>query len=57
MAVRDEELPELDELVRSSCHYNVKGGAESKVGKINVLMQAYIARPRIESFSLTADCM
>jgi activating signal cointegrator complex subunit 3 len=57
MAVRDEELPELDELVRTSCHFSVKGGAETKVGKINVLMQAYVARPRIESFSLTADMM
>ncbi|GAX76248.1 hypothetical protein CEUSTIGMA_g3692.t1 [Chlamydomonas eustigma] len=57
MMVREEELPELDELVRQGCHYPVKGGPENKHGKINVLMQAYVSRLRIDSFSLTADMM
>lgn len=40
LAVRDEELPELDTLVRDACPYDVKGGgADSKQGKANVLLQ------------------
>ena len=56
MAVREDELPELDALARD-CPYDVRGGAENKQGKINILLQAYIARARMESFSLTADMM
>jgi hypothetical protein len=37
--VRDEELPELDTLVREACPYEVKGGSENKQGKANVLLQ------------------
>ena len=33
----------------------VKGGVENKIGKVNVLLQAYISRARVDSFSLTAD--
>ncbi|CAL8464110.1 g3645 [Coccomyxa elongata] len=57
MAVREEELPELDNLVRSACPFEVKGGPENKHGKINILLQAYVSRARMESFSLTADMM
>ncbi|EIE24813.1 Sec63-domain-containing protein [Coccomyxa subellipsoidea C-169] len=57
MAVREDELPELDALVRSACPFDVKGGPENKHGKINILLQAYISRVRMESFSLTADMM
>ena len=39
LAVRDEELPELDTLVREACPYEVKGGSENKQGKANVLLQ------------------
>lgn len=42
MAVREEELPELDNLVRSACPFDVKGGAENKHGKINILLQVSI---------------
>ncbi|KAK9846320.1 hypothetical protein WJX81_001437 [Elliptochloris bilobata] len=56
MAVREDELPELDALARD-CPYDVRGGAENKQGKINILLQAYISRARMESFSLTADMM
>lgn len=37
--MRDEELPELDTLVREACPYEVKGGSENKQGKANVLLQ------------------
>ena len=56
MAVREDELPELDALARD-CPYDVRGGAENKHGKINILLQAYISRARMDSFSLTADMM
>jgi activating signal cointegrator complex subunit 3 len=37
--VREEELPELERLLRETCPYEVKGGVENKHGKINILMQ------------------
>lgn len=37
--MREEELPELDTLVRDACQYDIKGGAENKQGKANVLLQ------------------
>lgn len=39
MAVRDEELPELDNLAREACPFDIKGGSENKHGKINILLQ------------------
>ena len=38
LAMRDEELPELDELARA-CPFDPRGGAESKQGKANILLQ------------------
>jgi len=55
LAVRDEELIELDGLARSACPYDPRGGSENKHGKANILLQAYISRTRMESFSLIAD--
>lgn len=52
--VRDEELPELDELARA-CSFHPKGGAETKHGKANILLQSFVSRSKIESFSLIAD--
>ena len=40
MAVREEELPELDALARDACHFDIKGGPENKHGKVNILLQA-----------------
>jgi hypothetical protein len=40
IAVREEEMPELDALSRSVCPHDIKGGAENKHGKVNVLLQA-----------------
>ncbi|GIL81339.1 hypothetical protein Vretifemale_10405, partial [Volvox reticuliferus] len=58
LVLREEELPELDEMSRN-VPYKVKGlgGNDNKSGKANVLMQAWISRARVESFSLTADLM
>lgn len=41
IAVREEELPELDALSRSACPVDIKGGAENKHGKVNVLLQVH----------------
>ncbi|KAL4422681.1 hypothetical protein ABPG75_008878 [Micractinium tetrahymenae] len=57
LAVREEELPELDTLAREACPFDIKGGSENKQGKANILLQSYISRARVESFSLTADLM
>lgn len=48
LALREEELPELDTLTRESCPYEVKGGSENKQGKANVLLQVG-AHPSIHS--------
>ena len=39
MAIREDELPELDALARDACHFDVKGGPENKHGKVNILLQ------------------
>lgn len=39
LQVREEEMPEVEKLLRNSCPYDVKGGMENKVGKVNILMQ------------------
>ena len=39
MAIREEELPELDTLARDACHFDIKGGPENKHGKVNILLQ------------------
>jgi activating signal cointegrator complex subunit 3 len=52
--VREDELPELDTLARG-CDYEVRGGPETKHGKASILLQTYVARENLESFSLIAD--
>lgn len=39
VAVREEELPELDELARTACPHEVKGGVENSQGKVSILLQ------------------
>ena len=55
--VRDEELPELERLSRSSacCPLEVKGGLENVAGKANVLMQTLISGRRVSAFTLVSD--
>lgn len=52
--VRDDELPELDQLSRG-CNYEIKGGTETKHGKTSVLLQTFVSREKLDSFSLMAD--
>jgi activating signal cointegrator complex subunit 3 len=52
--VRDDELPELDTLARG-CTFEVKGGSETKHGKASILLQTFVSREKLDSFSLIAD--
>lgn len=53
--VRDEELEELDQLLCNYCELPAAGGAENSYGKINILLQTYISRGEVDSFSLISD--
>ena len=52
--MREDELSEL-ELHLDNCWLPVKGGVENAYGKVNILLQTYISRGTVESFSLTSD--
>ncbi|KAJ8288293.1 hypothetical protein COCON_G00009520 [Conger conger] len=53
--VRDEEMEELEQLLHNYCELPVAGGAENGYGKINILLQSYIGRGEVDSFSLISD--
>nr|CAD1837931.1 unnamed protein product [Ananas comosus var. bracteatus] len=53
--VREEEQDELENLSKRLCPLEVKGGPTDKHGKISILIQVYISRGSIESFSLISD--
>ncbi|MCJ8728529.1 hypothetical protein PDJAM_G00005490 [Pangasius djambal] len=53
--VRDEELEELEQLLCSFCELPAAGGVENGYGKINILLQTYIGRGDVDSFSLISD--
>ena len=53
--MREDELPELEQHLSESCVTDVKGGAENEYGKVNILLQAYISKAAVESFSLISD--
>ncbi|XP_014260585.1 activating signal cointegrator 1 complex subunit 3 [Cimex lectularius] len=55
LKVREDEMGELDEILSNNCEYDVAGGKENLHGKVNILMQAYLSRKRINSFSLVSD--
>lgn len=55
MQVRDEEMDELDQLQNEYCEYIPKGGSENIHGKVNILLQAFLSRGRVKSFSLISD--
>ena len=52
--VRDEEIPEL-RMLEESCWFPVVGGPGNPHGKVNTLLQTYISRKRVETFSLISD--
>ncbi|KAG9154776.1 hypothetical protein Leryth_014281 [Lithospermum erythrorhizon] len=55
IVIRDEEHNELESLMRTSCPLEVKGGLSNKQGKVSILIQVYISRGSLDSFSLVSD--
>uniref|UniRef100_A0A3B4YF91 Activating signal cointegrator 1 complex subunit 3 n=1 Tax=Seriola lalandi dorsalis TaxID=1841481 RepID=A0A3B4YF91_SERLL len=55
LKVRDEELEELDQLLSNCCELPAAGGVENGYGKVNILLQTYIGRGEVDSFSLISD--
>ncbi|KAG8227038.1 hypothetical protein J437_LFUL013825 [Ladona fulva] len=55
LKVRDDELNELDDLTLMNCVIPVSGGSENLHGKVNILLQTYLSRGRVQSFSLMSD--
>lgn len=55
LKVRDDEMDELDSLTRQYCELAVQGGSENVHGKVNILMQTYLSRGFVKSFSLLSD--
>ncbi|KAM4632986.1 activating signal cointegrator 1 complex subunit 3 [Polymixia lowei] len=53
--VRDEEMEELEQLLCNYCELPAAGGVENGYGKINILLQTYIGRGEVDSFSLISD--
>ncbi|KAM9488100.1 activating signal cointegrator 1 complex subunit 3 [Clarias gariepinus] len=53
--VRDEEMEELEQLLCNFCELPAAGGVENGYGKINILLQTYIGRGEVDSFSLISD--
>ncbi|CAG2058052.1 unnamed protein product, partial [Timema podura] len=53
--VRDDELDELDNLQHTNCEMYVSGGSENLHGKVNILLQTFLSRGRVNSFSLMSD--
>lgn len=53
--VREEEIEELEALLSDFCELPAPGGVENSYGKINILLQTYISRGEMDSFSLISD--
>jgi len=53
--VRDDELEEMDDMVRDYCYLKVWGGSANVHGKVNILVQSFISRGFLKSFSLMSD--
>ncbi|XP_038850519.1 activating signal cointegrator 1 complex subunit 3 [Salvelinus namaycush] len=53
--VRDEEMEELEQMLCNYCELPAAGGVENGYGKINILLQTYIGRGEVDSFSLISD--
>ncbi|KAM3873609.1 activating signal cointegrator 1 complex subunit 3 [Diretmus argenteus] len=53
--VREEEVEELEQLLYNCCELPAAGGVENGYGKINILLQTYIGRAEVDSFSLISD--
>ncbi|XP_025995580.2 activating signal cointegrator 1 complex subunit 3 isoform X2 [Solenopsis invicta] len=54
LKIRDDEVNELDELMQD-CQLIVQGGVENVYGKVNILLQTYLSRGRVNTASLISD--
>lgn len=54
LKVRDDEVNELDELMQE-CQLVAQGGVENVYGKVNILLQTYLTRKRVNTASLISD--
>lgn len=57
LKVREDEQQELMKLRKDKnvCSFQPLGGTDNNYGKVGILLQAYISRAHIDSFSLIAD--
>ncbi|XP_023246702.1 activating signal cointegrator 1 complex subunit 3 [Copidosoma floridanum] len=55
LKVRDDEMEELEELQSENCEVIPQGGKENIHGKVNILIQTFLSRGRVKSFSLLSD--
>ncbi|XP_008555073.1 activating signal cointegrator 1 complex subunit 3 [Microplitis demolitor] len=55
LKVRDDEMDELDDLTKDYCELVAHGGTENVHGKVNILVQTYLSRGKLSSFSLISD--
>ena len=53
--MREEEIAELEEHLHGSCCHPAMGGAENSYGKVNILLQVFISRAKVDGFSLVSD--
>ena len=53
--VRNEELDEIDKLKKEYCPLDCLAPVEEFSGKANVLLQSYISKARVSSFTLISD--
>ena len=54
--MREDEIVELEEHLHVNCMLPVKkGGTDSTEGKVNILLQTFIGRGLVNSFSLVSD--
>ena len=51
LKVRNDETDELDRLKVDLAEYNISGGVETTVGKVNLLLQVYLSRGTTRVFS------
>lgn len=48
-------MDELETVLHETCEMQVPGGVENSYGKVNILLQSFVSRQHLESFSLVSD--
>lgn len=56
IVLREEEMDDLKQL-EDLCVLEVKGGPANRHGKVNILIQTYISKIQVNSFSLISDML